>query len=70
MTLQILLIWALLLLLLDGNLGGLKSSEILNANTCPAGVWFSFLQDSHIVQRGPPNLQEPGSEFLFFWLTE
>lgn len=43
MTLQALLIQVLLLLLLDGNLGGLKLSEILDANICPAGVWFSFL---------------------------
>lgn len=43
MTLQALLIQALLLLLLDGNLGGLKSSEILDANICPAGARFSFL---------------------------
>ena len=42
MTLHALLIQALLLLLLDGNLGGLKLSEILDANICPADVWFSF----------------------------
>lgn len=42
MTLQALLIQALLLLLLDGNLGGLKLREILDANIYPAGVCFSF----------------------------
>lgn len=43
MTLQALLIQALFLLLLDGNLGGLKLSESLDVNVCPAGVCFSFL---------------------------
>lgn len=55
-------IQALLLCLLDGNLGGLKSSEIFDANIYPAGVWF-FSYKSATLSKKVPKITSTG-----FWV--
>lgn len=69
MTLHALLIQALLLLLLDGNLGGLKLSEILDANICPADVWFSFsFKSANTLSKNVPPKYKCVALSFFIWL--